>query len=134
MAEMTIGEVARRAGVEPSTLRYYESIGILPAPKRVSGQRRYSSDVLLRMAFIRVAKEAGFTMNDVQTLVDGFSEDTPPSERWRTLARSKLPEVEALIVRAQGMKRLLEEGLACDCLRLEECALFVDEPEGEGKK
>ena len=130
MAEMTIGEVARRAGVEPSTLRYYESIGILPAPKRVSGQRRYSSDVLLRMAFIRVAKEAGFTMSDVQTLVDGFSEDTPPSRRWKTLARSKLPEVEALIVRAQGMKRLLQEGLACDCLRLEECALFVDEPEG----
>ena len=131
MAEMTIGEVARRAGVEPSTLRYYESIGILPAPKRVSGQRRYGSDVLLRMAFIRVAKEAGFTMSDVQTLVNGFSEDTPPSKRWKTLARSKLPEVEALIVRAQGMKRLLQEGLACDCLRLEECALFVEPPGGQ---
>ena len=80
MEEMTIGEVAELAGVEPSTLRYYESIGILPPPKRVSGQRRYTSDVLLRMAFIGVAKEAGFTMSDVGALLHGFSEDTAPSD------------------------------------------------------
>ncbi len=131
MEEMTIGEVAELAGVEPSTLRYYESIGILPPPKRVSGQRRYTSDVLLRMAFIGVAKEAGFTMSDVGALLHGFSEDTAPSERWKALARRKLPKVEALIARAYGMKRLLEEGLECECLRLDECVLFVDQPDGE---
>jgi MerR family redox-sensitive transcriptional activator SoxR len=57
-------------------------------------------------------------------VLDGFSEDTPPSERWRVLAREKLPEVEALVERALGMKNLLERGLRCECLRLEDCALI----------
>ncbi len=61
----------------------------------------------------------------------GEGEDTAPSERWKALARRKLPEVEALIARAYGMKRLLQEGLECECLRLDECVLFVDQPAGE---
>ena len=57
-------------------------------------------------------------------LLDGFSEDTPPSERWRILAREKLPEIEALVERALGMKQLLERGLRCECLRLEDCEVI----------
>ena len=123
MAEMTIGEVARRAGVRPSALRYYESIGVLPAPKRVSGHRRYDDGVLELLAVVRVAQQAGFTVAEIRTLLHGFSVETPPSARWRALASEKLPEVEALIERALGMKRLLEQGLRCDCLRLEDCTL-----------
>ena len=124
---MTIGEVARRAGVRPSALRYYESVGVLPAPRRVSGRRRYEGEVLELLAVVRIAQHAGFTMSEIRTLLHGFSADTPPSARWRTLAREKLPEVEALIERALGMKRLLERGLRCDCLRLEDCALVGGE-------
>ena len=124
----TIGEVARRAGVRPSALRYYERIGVLPPPGRENGRRRYDQEVLHevldRLAIVRVAQQAGFTIAEIRTLLDGFSEDTPPSERWRSLAREKLPEVEALIGRAQGMKRVLERGLECECLRIEDCALF----------
>ena len=123
----TIGEVARRAGVRPSALRYYERIGVLPPPGRENGRRRYDEEVLRevldRLAIVRVAQQAGFTIAEIRTLLDGFSEDTPPSERWRVLAREKLPEVEALIGRAQGMKSLLERGLECECLRLEDCVL-----------
>lgn len=124
----TIGEVARRAGVRPSALRYYERTGVLPPPGRENGRRRYDEEVLHevldRLAIVRVAQQAGFTIAEIQTLLDGFSEDTPPSERWRVLAREKLSEVEALIGRAQGMKSLLERGLECECLRLEDCALI----------
>jgi MerR family redox-sensitive transcriptional activator SoxR len=88
-----IGEVARRAGVRPSKLRYYEGIGMLPSPERANGRRRYDAEVLDRLAIVRVAQLAGFTLSEVRTLLDGFSEDTPPSERWRVLAREKLPEV-----------------------------------------
>lgn len=126
MAEMSIGEVAQQAGVEPSTLRYYESIGILPPAKRVSGQRRYTPGALKWLAIIQVAKEAGFTLPEVGTLLSGFSEMEPPSARWKAMARKKLPEVEALISRAQRMKQLLEEGLECDCLTLDECVVLVD--------
>lgn len=129
MEEMTIGELARRAGVQTSTLRYYESIEILPPPRRVSGQRRYTLDALKRLAIIRVAKEAGFTLPEIRTLLSEFSDDTPPSEHWKTMAREKLPQVDALITRAKAMKRLLEKGLECDCMSLDECVILVDKLE-----
>jgi len=81
----TIGEVARRAGVRPSALRYYERIGVLPLPGRENGRRQYDEEVLRevlgRLAIVRVAQQAGFTIAEIRTLLDGFSEDTPPSER-----------------------------------------------------
>jgi MerR family transcriptional regulator, redox-sensitive transcriptional activator SoxR len=124
---MSIGEVGHRAGLRPSALRYYEGVGLLPAPERTNGRRRYDGEVLRevleRLAVVRVAQQAGFTISEIKTLLNGFSNDTPPSERWRLLAEEKLPEVDALIERAQGMKDLLERGLRCECLRLEDCAL-----------
>jgi MerR family redox-sensitive transcriptional activator SoxR len=125
---MSIGEVARSAGVRPSAMRYYEGVGLLPPPERENGRRRYDGEVLRevldRLAVVRVAQQAGFTISEIMTLLDGFSEDIPPSERWRLLAREKLPEVEALVERALGMKDLLERGLRCECLSLEDCALI----------
>jgi MerR family redox-sensitive transcriptional activator SoxR len=124
---MSIGEVARSAGVRPSALRYYEGVGLLPPPERANGRRRYDGEVLRevldRLEVVRLAQQAGFTISEIRTLLDGFSEDTPPSERWRLLAQDKLPEVEVLLERALGMKDLLERGLRCECLRLEECSL-----------
>jgi MerR family redox-sensitive transcriptional activator SoxR len=84
-------------------------------------------EVLDRLAMVRIAQQAGFTLSEVRTLLDGFSEDTPPSERWRVLAREKLPEVEGQIGRARGMKRLLERGLECECLRIEDCNFLLGE-------
>jgi MerR family transcriptional regulator, redox-sensitive transcriptional activator SoxR len=128
MEGMSIGEVATRAGVRPSALRYYEGVGLLPAPDRVNRRRCYDGevlrDVLDRLTVVRVAQQAGFTVTEIKTLLDGFSDDTPPSERWRVLAREKLTEVEALVERSLGMKRLLERGLRCECLRLEDCDLI----------
>ena len=122
---LSIGEVALRAGLNPSAIRYYERIGLLPDAERVSGQRRYDETVLGRLAVIEFAQRAGFTLAETRTLLSGFSEKVPPSARWRSLAQQKLPEVEALIARASGMKRLLEEGLECECLSLEECGLLL---------
>ncbi len=122
MEELTIGEVARRAGVRTSALRYYESVGLLPAPHRVhGGHRRYDERVLDLLAVLRMAQQAGFTIAEMHLLVAGFSEETPASERWQLLARKKLQEVEGVITHAQQTKRLLERLLQCGCLRLEEC-------------
>ena len=68
-AELTIGEVARRAGVATSSIRYYESIGLLPEPDRLHGQRRYDAGVLGRLAFIGVAQSAGFKIAEIMELV-----------------------------------------------------------------
>jgi MerR family transcriptional regulator, redox-sensitive transcriptional activator SoxR len=119
--DLTISEVAQQAGLRTSAIRYYESVNLLPTPKRVSGQRRYSPDVLRRLSFIQVAQAAGFTLAEMQTLFNGLNGGEPLSERWRTLARKKMSEVDALILRAYGMKTMLENGLNCGCLSLDEC-------------
>ena len=123
MEEMTIGEVAWRAGMRTSALRYYESVGLLPEPRRVyGGHRRYDERVLELLSVLRMAQQAGLSIAEMHLLVAGFSAETPASERWQVLAQKKLAEVEAVIVHAQQTKRLLEGLLECECVRLEECA------------
>ena len=120
---LTIGEVARRAGLRRSAIRYYESIGLLPHPPRVSGQRCYEENVFKRLAIIDVAQRAGLSLDEARTLLDGFSPTTPPGARWRKLAEQKLPEIEQLIARAITMKRVLERGAQCECVCFEDCEL-----------
>jgi MerR family redox-sensitive transcriptional activator SoxR len=127
MEELAIGEVARRAGIRPSALRYYESIGLLPAPKRVSGRRRYDERTVQMLNVVQLAQHAGFTVAEIQTLLHGFAPDTPPAARWQPLAQQKIAELDALIEHAQHMKRILETGLNCGCLRLEDCAIVLEQ-------
>ena len=127
MAELAIGEVAQRAGIRTSALRYYESIGLLPAPERVNGRRRYDEGTVQLLKVVQLAQEAGFTVAEIQTLLHGFAPDTPPAARWQPLARQKLQELDALIARTLMMKKILEKGLNCGCLRLEDCAGVLEE-------
>jgi MerR family redox-sensitive transcriptional activator SoxR len=127
MEELAIGEVARRAGIQPSALRYYESIGLLPAPRRVNGRRRYDQHTVQMLKVVQLAQSAGFTVAEIQTLLHGFAPGTLPAARWQPLARQKLCELDALIARVQQMKRVLEKGLSCGCLRLEDCAIALEE-------
>ena len=121
MEELAIGDVARRAGIRPSALRYYESIGLLPAARRVNGRRRYDATVVQQLAVIRLAQQAGFTVAEIQTLFHGFAPATAPAERWRPLVARKLAELDALIARAQQMQRMLEMLRECGCDSLEAC-------------
>lgn len=118
---MGIGDVARRTGLAPSAIRYYESLGLLPTPSRVGGKRRYDETVLDWLALIARARDAGFTMAELRELLTGFAPGTPPAERWQVLATRKLVEVDAVVARARRTRRLLRATLACHCARLEEC-------------
>jgi MerR family redox-sensitive transcriptional activator SoxR len=82
----------------------------------------YEPAVLDRLAVIALLQRAGFTVAEMRTFLTDFPADAPPSERWQALASRKLPEVEALIVRATAMKDILERGLRCECPTMEECA------------
>src|SRR5437763_4556530 len=121
MAIMTIGEVARRAGLQASAIRYYEKIGLLPKTRRVSGQRRYETGVLSYLEVIDVAKRAGFRMDEIMQLFHGFGKGTPAFRRWQLLAKRKITEMDDLIARAKKMKRLLVKADRCKCLDLEDC-------------
>jgi MerR family transcriptional regulator, redox-sensitive transcriptional activator SoxR len=120
---LSIGEVARRTGLRPSALRYYEESGILPAATRVSGQRRYDAEVIRRVDLLRFAQQAGFTLEEIKTLFYGFGADTPLSARWRSLAQKKVRELDELAERVRRMREALELSLECGCVRLEDCSL-----------
>src|SRR4051794_27805717 len=120
MEQLEIGEVARRAGIAPSALRYYESAGLMPSPQRRNGRRRYAPDAIQRLAVITAAQSCGFTLAEIRTLLDGFTPGTSAGDRWRALAEVKLPELDEQIARLQQMKATLEMGLHCECLTFEE--------------
>ncbi len=127
MENFEIGAIARKAGIQASAIRFYEQIGLLKAPDRLNGRRRYNADVLPQLRAIQVAQEAGFTLNEIGTLFSGFAEDTPISARWREMAARKMGEVAALISKAQRMKQVLEEGMRCGCVELEGCLVILDD-------
>jgi MerR family redox-sensitive transcriptional activator SoxR len=122
--ELTIGEVARRAGVATSSIRYYERIALLPKPERVSGQRRYGAEVLGKLGFIGVAQSAGFKLGEIRDLIDGVDSADGMGEQMRSLSSRKLDEVEALLERTRAMKGWLEVAQECGCASPAECALF----------
>jgi MerR family transcriptional regulator, redox-sensitive transcriptional activator SoxR len=128
LSTLSIGEVARRAGINASAIRYYEGVGLLEKPERVGGKRRYDESVLRRLAIIDAAKRVGFTIEEVRTLIHGFRAETVASERWQALASNKLAEVDGLISRLRQMRKPLEEALRCDCTSLDECASLLYRP------
>lgn len=123
-AMLSIGEVAKQAGINVSAVRFYERRGLLPEPGRVSGQRRYGPEVVVRLGTIGVAKQAGFSLEEIRILLDSVDQGAPAHEQLQALAARKLPEVEALIERAQAMRGWLTVASACGCDSLEGCALF----------
>ena len=66
---LAIGEVAAQAGMSASRIRYYESRGVLPAPERAAGKRRYTQDVLRRLAIVDAAQRVGFTLEEIRDLL-----------------------------------------------------------------
>ena len=126
MPQLTVSEVARQLGLRPSAIRYYERIGVLLPAQRISGQRRYDTTVLHRLAAIQRARQIGFTLNEIRRLFFGFRDDTPASKRWQELSRRKLVELESQLERIKTMQHLLRRMTqCCRCDTLDECGKGV---------
>jgi MerR family redox-sensitive transcriptional activator SoxR len=125
-SNLTIGEVARRAGLNVSAIRYYEAEGLLPEPPRVAGQRRYTGETLNRLGVIDVAKRAGFSLDDIRVLLDASDKGESAHNQLQELAQRKLPEVDELIRRAEVVRAWLKTATNCGCDSFDACALFSD--------
>ncbi len=121
MAEMSIGGVARLAGIAPSAIRYYERAGLLSPPTRVNGRRRYAPAILGRLRIVQLARDAGFSIAETRTFLTGFAAGTPPVARWRALAAKKLAQLDAQLLRIAQMRQVLESSFRCKCPRIEDC-------------
>jgi MerR family redox-sensitive transcriptional activator SoxR len=118
---MTIGQLGLEAGIRPSAIRYYERLGLLPAPERRSGRRDYTDNAVAHLAVVQFALATGFTLRETRQLVRGFSTGTPASARWRALAEVKLRDLDTLVAQAEAMKGLLGRISHCRCETLVEC-------------
>jgi DNA-binding transcriptional MerR regulator len=107
-AELTIGEVARRAGVATSTVRFYERRGLLPADARRSGQRRYRQATLRRLVFIGMLQDAGLSLDDIVGILDAER-----VEDWKAIGRRRLAALDEEIERLQRARTYLDGALLC---------------------
>lgn len=122
MPQLTISEVAQQVGLQASAIRYYERIGLLPPALRVSGQRRYDTTALYRLAIIQRARQLGFTLDEIRRLFFGFRNVTRASERWQTLSRKKLAELDHLMDGIKAVRRVLQTLMTkCRCNTLDQC-------------
>lgn len=130
-ATLTIGQVAAAVGLNASAVRYYERRGVMPPPERASGQRRYRPEAIARLRTIQAAQQVGLSLAEISQLLAG-ADNGESAEVLRELAERRLPEVEALIERAQAMKGWLELAAECRCASLDICELFAsDDPSRE---
>ena len=123
-ALLGIGEVASSSGKAPSAIRYYESIGLLPEPKRVSGRRRYPAEVVRALAVIDTAQRAGLTLDEIRLLLQASGDDADAVEQLREIAERRLPVLREAISRAELVREWLEQAADCCCPTLETCPLF----------
>jgi MerR family transcriptional regulator, redox-sensitive transcriptional activator SoxR len=123
-ALLGIGELARLTGKRASALRYYEQIGLLPAPARVDGHRRYHPGVVRTLAVIDTGQRAGLALEEIKTLLEVSPDDGEAISRLREVAERKLPQIKALIEHSQIVREWLECAARCECPDLDQCPLF----------
>jgi MerR family transcriptional regulator, redox-sensitive transcriptional activator SoxR len=123
---MKIGALASQAGLKTSAIRYYEKIGLLPAPFRSGGQRRYPSEALDRVLLIRFAGEMGFSLNEIRIFLSGIRETAPVGARWKKLAVRKILHLRELVARAHRLEKLMRGLSHCHCSSLHECVVRLE--------
>lgn len=120
-----IGELSRRTGCNIETIRYYERIGLLPAPPRRGRYRSYGSEDVSRLGFVRRARELGFTLDEVRALLGLAAGGQASCTEVRDLAASHLQDVRARITDLRRMERALAESVrACDAGQNPGCPLI----------
>ena len=107
--QLTIGELATRTGVATSALRYYEELGLLPAPGRVSGQRRYPNSAVGLVGVILLLRDVGFSLGESKAFLGSRTQ----ADSWRGLAQRKLADLDQQIAKAQTAKEAITHALHC---------------------
>jgi MerR family redox-sensitive transcriptional activator SoxR len=125
MAEISISHVTQQTGIRPSTLRYYEELGLLHPIRRVSGRRHYDESVLQKLALIQTGQQAGFTLAELGVLLNNVLDSESGGAGWHELVERKLNEMDTLLQNIESMKRLLKDIMDCDDASLAECIVLT---------
>jgi DNA-binding transcriptional MerR regulator len=108
MKTIHIGEISQRFGLNPRTIRYYETIGVLPkAPRTESGYRLYTQDAVERLEFVLKAKVLGFTLDEARKILSLHDEGIIPCEHTRDFVKHKVREIDERIAVLASLKKTL---------------------------
>jgi MerR family transcriptional regulator, redox-sensitive transcriptional activator SoxR len=130
MGKLSIGELAERAGVAASALRYYEAQGLIFSSRSDGGQRRFERETLRRVSFIRVAQEVGLSLDEIRDALRSLpNERTPTEDDWHELATSWRPRIDAQIRLLERLRDRLDGCIGCGCLSLRACGLLNPDDE-----
>jgi MerR family redox-sensitive transcriptional activator SoxR len=125
---LTIGEVAERASVATSALRFYEREGLIRSIRSEGGQRRYQREVLRRVAFIRAAQRVGLTLDEIRSALATLpASRTPSAADWKRLSLSWRPLLDRRIAELERVRDRLDSCIGCGCLSLRVCHLLNPE-------
>lgn len=121
---LPIGEVARRAGLAPSALRFYEQQGLVASVRSAGGQRRYPRSMLRRLAFVRAAQNVGLSLEEVRAALATLPEGrTPTVQDWARLSAAWRARLDSQIAGLVALRDGLTSCIGCGCLSLQRCAL-----------
>lgn len=123
---LPIGQLALRAGVSSSTLRYYEAEGLIePADRNSGGHRRYPRETLRRVAFIRSAQRVGLTLEEIREALQALPERrTPTAADWADLGTEWRERLNQRIEMLESLRDDLDSCIGCGCLSLDRCRLY----------
>jgi DNA-binding transcriptional MerR regulator len=133
---LAIGKLAALSGTKVPTIRFYESIGLLPPPDRSSGgQRRYERATLERLSLIRHARESGFNTEEIRGLLDLYADPDAPCNGVTDLASALLDRNDARIKRLKTLRRTLQSTISqCSGPRISNCAIMRTLADREPKR
>jgi len=122
---LSIGEVAERAGIAHSALRFYEAEGLVHSERTAGNQRRYHRSELRRIAFIRVAQRVGLSLDEIREALATLPSSRAPTEKeWASLSRTWRPRLDAQIAVLEGLRDQLDSCIGCGCLSFKVCRLY----------
>lgn len=121
---LTIGELAARSGIAASALRFYEARGLISAQRSAGGQRRYARSTLRRVAFIRIARQVGLSLEEIGEALSTLPDErTPTKADWARLSRRWRTRIEDQITTLERLRDDLTGCIGCGCLSLQRCRL-----------
>lgn len=118
---LSITEVGEATGLPSSALRYYEKTGLIRSSGRAGGRRQFEASVVQRLAVVALLQEVGFTIAEIAELVNRRGK----RQAWRSLAKTKLDEIDTHLQRVTAARELLLASLDCGCSSLESCELVA---------
>jgi MerR family transcriptional regulator, redox-sensitive transcriptional activator SoxR len=122
--DLTVGDVARRSGVAVSALHFYEAKGLIKSQRTAGNQRRYTRDVLRRVAVIRTAQRVGISLEQIAAALATLPQRQAPTRAdWSRLSRLWRDDLNRRIAQLEKLRDTLDDCIGCGCLSLQRCAL-----------